>query len=170
MRHVLGASLVFLGMVSCNSGGSPMAAGDAGPEAAAPSPELPPQGQKALEAWLAAGYYKGWHCEQQVSPSRGGAHGRDRVCTNDILHAAPSTPYPVGSASVVEMFDSADRSNGFAVSSKVAAGTGASTWYWYERAGSSPTSRPVADSIAYPTCGENCHSQAPMDNVFVLAP
>ena len=44
------------------------------------------------------------------------------------------------------------------------------TWYWYERTGTSPRSRPVADGTAAKNCGADCHAAAPRDNVFVRAP
>jgi hypothetical protein len=160
----------FLALVltACGSDGTPPIADATAPDAAAGSSQVPPRGQSAIEPWLAAGFYQSWHCEAQVEPSRGGAHGRDRICTNDVLHAA-APPFPAGSASVIEMYDAAERTNGFAVSLKVA-GSGDQSWYWYERAGSSPTSRPVADAVAYPACGTNCHADAPTDNVFIRAP
>jgi hypothetical protein len=168
MKHAVAVMvLLAAGCASSPPSGDAAASSPGSDAGAASSPEVPPQGQQALEAWLATGAYKGWHCEAQISPSRGGAHGSDRICTNDLLHAAPAPPFPLGSASVAEMFDAQGRTNGYAVSVKVAAGSGDSTWYWYERAGSSPTSRPVADTIAHPVCAD-CHSQSPTDNVYIV--
>jgi hypothetical protein len=158
--------------VVCN--GAPVAA-DAGP----PAPDgpmvsaRPPQGQPELEAWLAQGVYlqPPWHCETTiVGPRLNGAHGRNRTCTNDILLGADSVPYPPGAASVKEMFDAQSRPNGYAVSLKIGAGAADETWYWYERPGSSATSRPVADGVAVDICGKACHADAPRDNVFFRAP
>jgi hypothetical protein len=134
------------------------------------SPQIPPQGQAALEAWLAAGHYKAWACETAISSARlNGAHGRHRICSNQALLDAPSGPYPVGAASVKELFTSSDGPNGYAVGLKVTPGLGDDTWYWYERTGTSPRSRPVADSIGDKACGADCHARAPRDNVFIRA-
>jgi hypothetical protein len=157
-------------LAGCN--GSP---GAAGPDGGAPITDAagPPQGQPAVEAWLAQGVYRQapWRCEAMVSaPRLDGAHGHDRTCTNDVLLAADSAPYPVGAASVTEMFDGQMRRNGYAVGLKVAAGAGDETWYWYERAGESPTSRPVADGVGVEICGKACHADAPRDNVYFRAP
>jgi hypothetical protein len=155
----------------CN--GQPVTA-DAGSAAdAVMGSPSPPQGQAAIEAWLAAGAYlqPPWRCEGSImAPRLNGAHGRNRTCSNELLLAADGVPYPAGAASVKEMFDLQSRPNGYAVSLKVAEGGGDQTWYWYERAGSSPTSRPVADGVAVDICGSGCHADAPRDNVFFRAP
>jgi hypothetical protein len=163
-----------LALLLCNGCNGASDGGDAGPSAPdGGSSQPPPQGQLAVEAWLASGSYlqPPWRCESGImAPRLNGAHGRNRTCTNDILLGADSVPYPVGSASVKEMFDAQSRPNGFAVSLKVAPGSGNDSWYWYERPGSSPTSRPVADGVAVDLCGGACHADAPRDNVFFRAP
>jgi hypothetical protein len=67
------------------------------------------------------------------------------------------------------MYETDNRPNGFAVGIKVAPGLEASSWYWYERIGTSPTSRPVADSVGNKLCGPDCHTKAPRDHVFIRA-
>jgi hypothetical protein len=147
-----------------------------------PSDQVPPLGQAKLEPWLAAGTYKAWTCEKQISSPRAapamptliGTHGRHRICTNDLLLASNTVPYPVGAASVKELFDANDGPYGYAVAVKVAPGTAANTWYWYERIGRLATLQPVADGIGddkspTATCGNDCHSMAVDDNVFIRA-
>lgn len=137
------------------------------------SPQVPPTGQVALEAWLAAGHYKTWACETGISPPRlNGAHGRHRICSNRaLLDAVDATgAYPVGAASVKELFTTSNGPNGYAVGVKVAPGLRDDTWYWYERTGTSASSRPVADSVGDKVCGAGCHAAAPRDNVFIRAP
>jgi hypothetical protein len=96
-------------------------------------------------------------------------HGRHRICSNDALVASSGPTYPVGAASVKELYFGADdRPNGFAVGIKVAPGGASTTWYWYERTGTLPTLRPVADSVADKTCA-GCHVLAVRDNVFIRA-
>jgi hypothetical protein len=91
-----------------------------------------------------------------------GVHGRNRVCSNDLLSSATAAPLPVGAATVKEIFDGQDNLLGLAVGRKVAAGAGPNTWYWYERLRGST----AADGIAVDVCA-GCHGQAPMDHVFI---
>jgi hypothetical protein len=161
---------VVLVLAACDGAGAPMTSS---PDAAAPAvgtPELPPMGQAAIEAWLQAAHYKSWTCEPGISPKRlNGAHLYHRICSNRALMESTSGAYPVGAASVKEMYDSRSQPNGYAVGLKVADGLGADTWYWYERTGRSPTSRPVADKIGEKICGPDCHAAAPRDQVFIRA-
>lgn len=161
-----------MALAACDGGNAttPDAADAPVPDAAAADPQLPPQGQAALEPWLQAGHYKTWTCEQAIQDKRlNGAHARHRICSNRLLMESLDGPYPVGAASVKEMYESDDRPNGFAVGVKVTAGLGESTWYWYERTGTSPTSRPVADAVGAKLCGGDCHIKAPRDHVFIRA-
>jgi hypothetical protein len=166
--------LAALALLACDGTAAPtVSPADAAAPNTPPDPDTPPPGQKALEAWLAGGYYRagGWHCETAISPPRlNGAHGRHRICTNSILLGSAGPIHPVGAASVKELFDGNDRPNGFAVGIKVAAGLSDLTWYWYERTGTSPTSRPVADDVSAQVCGPSCHAAAPIDNVYIRAP
>ncbi|HEY0708415.1 MAG TPA: hypothetical protein VGG33_16530 [Polyangia bacterium] len=161
-----------------DSGGAADAGADAGSGGEAGGggndPQLPPLGQAALEPWLAAGHYLAWRCEDRIFPMRlNGAHGRHRICSNALVIETPvraGTAYPVGAASVKELFDTMDRPNGFAVGVKIAPGLGDATWYWYERIGRLATLSPVADGIGVRACGPQCHAAAPHDNVFLRAP
>jgi hypothetical protein len=157
-------------------------------EAAAPPPvdtgpvgavdeNVPPLGQRAIEPWLAAGYYKKWTCEREISnarvdpatPNIRGNHGRHRICSNDLLLASRSGAYPIGATSVKELFDRMDRPYGYAIGVKVAPGVGIDTWYWYERTGMLATLNPVADGVGDKACGEDCHGNAARDDVFIRA-
>jgi hypothetical protein len=139
-------------------------------DATAATPQRPPRGQAAIETWLAEGWFHSWRCETEISPPRlTGNHGRHRICSNDLLHDSGAGTYPVGAASVKELFSAGDQPNGFAVGLKVEAGAGAQTWYWYERRGTVPTARPQAQGIAVPDCAV-CHGVAPRDNVYFQAP
>jgi hypothetical protein len=152
--------------------GADAAAPDPAPAQELPAtPQRPPRGdQRAIEDWLAAGYYRAWRCESAISPPRlTGNHGRHRICSNDLLLASTSGAYPVGAASVKELFTLADGPNGFALGLKVAEGEGPQTWYWYERRGTSATATPLAQDVGVPGCAV-CHGTAPRDNVFFQAP
>jgi hypothetical protein len=133
------------------------------------SPQLPPQGQPALEAWLAEGHYRSWACEAEISaPRLSGTHGRHRVCSNDKLLASSDALYPPGAASVKELYDPMDGPNGFAVGIKIAEGDGPRTWYWYERRGAVAGVAALAEGVAVPDCAV-CHGTAPRDYVFIRA-
>jgi hypothetical protein len=169
----LGAAALVTGGAGCGGGSAP-ATPDAGPE---PSPQIPPMGQKAIESWLASGVYQAWTCESQISNPRAGPadpdilgpHGRHRVCSNDALLGSDSGPYPMGAASVKELFDANDVPYGYGVGLKVAPGLGVDTWYWYERSGRLATLHPLADGIGARACGTDCHAEATRDNVFIRA-
>jgi hypothetical protein len=157
---------------ACNGSG-PASVPDAGPgelHDAAGTPQLPPQGQAVLEDWLAAGHYKGWTCEEGLHDKRlNGAHGRHRICSNQLLMDSRDGPYPTGAASVKEMYEADGRPNGYAVGIKVTGGLEETSWYWYERTGTSPTSRPVSEGVGAKLCGPDCHNKAPRDHVFIRA-
>jgi hypothetical protein len=124
-------------------------------------------GQAAVEAWLAQAFYKDWTCEDRSFPPRlNGTHGLHKICSNQALLASTSGVYPVGAASVKLLYTAGDQPNGFAVGVKVEEGEGANTWYWYERRGTSPTARPLAEGIGVPDCAV-CHGTAPRDYVFI---
>ena len=99
-------------------------------------PQLPPTtGHVDVEAWLAKGYYKAWHCEAAPHAARAPSpHGTDRVCSNDLLSGAGAGEFPAGSAGVKEVLDNVGNVAGYAVYRHAKAGTTADTWYWYERA------------------------------------
>lgn len=134
-------------------------------DASPPLPEqLPPTRRAELDAWLAQGHYTRWRCEPAPHDARPpGAHGRNRICSNEALATAGGAgEFPVGAASVKELWDGA-AVRGFAVAVRVAPGGGGSGWYWYERAGSSV----FADGLGPPLC-TGCHSGAARDFVFTV--
>jgi hypothetical protein len=105
-----------------------------------------------LDAWLAAGHYKMWHCEAKISePRNGGVHGRVRICSNDLLSGHGTGPYPVGAASVKETYFGA-KIGQLTVGLKVAEGATANTWYWY--------GQNELEGVGAPGCA-GCHGRAP---------
>lgn len=127
--------------------------------------EIPPQGRAAVAEWLADGHYLAWACEDQPHPARPpGAHGTNRICSNAALSALTAGTYPVGAASVKELYSNGEIT-GFAVGRKITAGTDAASWYWYEAFGTSV----VADGAGVSLCA-GCHAGAPRDNVFTQVP
>jgi hypothetical protein len=166
---------ILLVAACTSSGGDPSTAPDASPSSDAGSddgdpsigtPQLPPQGQAALKAWLAEGHYLAWSCESAAHAARPpGAHGENRICSNTALSTSTSGSYPVGAASVKELYGNGQIA-GFAVGRKVASGAGASTWYWYEGVGDTTI---YADGVNVPLC-VSCHQSAARDHVFTQVP
>ncbi len=141
------------------------AAVDARPNDPAQTP--PTTGRVDLEAWIAAGHYRSWHCEPAPHASRPPSpHGSDRICSNDLLSASTAGTFPVGSAAVKELFATPGNPTGYAVYVKLTDGTDGASWYWYERIGT----RQVADGSGASGTARSicvgCHSSAPRDFVF----
>jgi hypothetical protein len=108
-------------------------------------------GATAVEAWLATGAYKQWHCESALHASRDPSpHGFNRICSNDLIAAMATgtTTWPKGAAAVKELFASATDTTpgGYAVYLKTDADSAAgANWYWYERMAGSTSA--VADGM-----------------------
>lgn len=129
--------------------------------------QTPPTGsQEALDAWLAAGSYKAWACEPvRHDAGNGSGHSASRICTNTKQSTHTSTgAFPVGAASVKELYDG-DVLEGYAVYVRAADGDGGEKRFWYERIGTSV----IALGFGHTTC-IGCHSGAPKDYVFTVAP
>jgi hypothetical protein len=165
-RHLGGlAAIAFASLAACQSSGGTADT----PDAEVATPQRPPRGQAALEGWLAERHYKAWRCEASIFPPRlTGNHGRHRVCSNELLLGSTVGTYPVGAASVKELFGAADEPNGFAVGLKIEEGVGPHTWYWYERRGTDPRGAPKAQGVAVPDCAV-CHGLAMRDYVYIRA-
>jgi hypothetical protein len=129
--------------------------------------QVPPRGTNDFLTWAEAGHYNAWNCEAEPHPPRPpGAHGTNRICTNDALSTATGEgPYPVGSAAVKEVFDGDGGIRLFAVYRKVEATTGGDSWYWFEGS----RDRVVANGEGDSTC-TGCHGGAPRDFVFTVVP
>lgn len=97
--------------------------------------QTPPTGYTALEAWISEGHYLAWACEPAAHENRSPSpHGFNRICSNDLLSAHGTGEYPVGAASVKELYaDDATTIVGYAVALHGTAGTEGGDWYWYER-------------------------------------
>lgn len=132
-----------------------------------PAQTPPTTGRADLEAWLAAGHYRAWHCEPAPHTSRPPSpHGTDRICSNDVLSASTAGTFPVGSAAVKELFASPGAPTGYAVYVKLTDGTDGASWYWYERIGARQVADgPGASGTARSIC-VGCHASAPRDFVF----
>lgn len=146
---------------------------DAGCPAGCPAPagdlQTPPQGTPAaIDAWIAAGSYKGagWKCEAAPHPARSPSpHGVNLICNNTKLSgtAAPAD-YPFGAASVKELY-AADNTTiiGYATGLKLQ--NGASTgdkWYWYEKLSGSVVYNGKGTAANSDVCS-GCHAGAGSD-------
>jgi hypothetical protein len=97
--------------------------------------QTPPTGSdSAIAAWLTKADYKNWRCEPAVHDARSPSpHGKNRICSNAKLSAAGPGEFPIGSASVKEIYDDAGMNVvGYAVATKESTGKG-EAWYWYEK-------------------------------------
>jgi hypothetical protein len=172
----------FIGIVCCATlaacGSS--SANDAGSD----DPQLPPtSGAADVEAWLAKGFYKQWHCEAAKHDARSPSpHGVNRICNNMKITAQAAGPgeYPVGASAVKELYtaDGGTEIIGYAVEVHVSAGNDTSHWYWYEKdpaagaPGKNGEAGLIADGVG-PTEGvansptdmlcTNCHKAAGSD-------
>ncbi len=123
-------------------------------------PQLPPQGAEAMKVWLAEGHFEGWKCEAVHDARSPSPHGRNRVCSNDLASAHTEGEYPVGAASVKELFDASGNILGHAVSVHVVAGTTGASWYWYEVLGGSVAADGLGDAgVPLQVC-VGCHADA----------
>jgi hypothetical protein len=155
LRHRLFCFIIGLGAVGCGGSGSAISDDRNSPGSDVGDPQTPPRGQAVIEPWLAQGFYLSWKCEPASHPSGPfGAHGENRVCSNDLLSAAGAGEFRVGSASVKEIYSGAGVV-GYSVSRHTSSGTSGNTWYWYERIGSGA----ATDSQGAGVC-VSCHRQA----------
>jgi hypothetical protein len=148
------------------------AAGAAGAEAGCPAStpgdaQTPATGAAAdIDAWIAKGDYKKWKCESAVHEARSPSpHGKNRICSNDLLSAAGDGEFPTGAASVKELYDDAGTTIvGHAVYLKTKAGAGES-FYWYEVSSSlgGVVANGTGDSGTAKSICVGCHSAAGAD-------
>ena len=138
----LSGALLLSACSSSDSSSVPTApAADAGPgttaaASTAGNADTPATGTEAeVNAWLGlAEYTKGkWKCETAPHAARSPSpHGTNRICSNVTTSAHGAGEFPVGSAAVKELYDSAGTAVvGHAVYVKMKAGGGES-FYWFE--------------------------------------
>lgn len=127
-----------------------------------------PSNSDDIFAYLQARTYTNLPAEPAIHSSTG-PHGRVRTFVNDTLATsirANATTHPVGSASIKELYSSADALTGWAVSVKVSETNGnGNDWYWYE-VFSTTQNNPVADATGAGLC-TGCHGGG---TDFVLTP
>ena len=118
--------------------------------------QTPPRGRALIEPWIAQRFYTSWKCEPEPhAASPFGAHGRNRVCSNDLASGAGPGEFPVGSATLKEVYSGADVF-GYSVSRHTSAGRSGNTWYWYERIGAGGA---ITDGQGSSAC-VGCHQLA----------
>jgi len=151
-------SLFLLLVAACGTDAAPVSPdGPSAPEPeAAPitvDDQSPPTTHAALVPWLADGAYQTWACEPEAHPARPpGAHGSNRICSNALLSATASGPYPVGAATVKEVVRDGVIT-GYAVMRKLDDANTAGSWHWYEAFGDNV----IVDGRAPGGC-VGCHS------------
>jgi hypothetical protein len=135
--------------------------GDPGDDELVVDEQSPPVTHAELVLWLAEGHYLAWACEPEAHPARPpGAHGENRICSNDLLSQSASGRFPIGAASVKELVRDGEV-EGFAVMRRITGDAAANAWYWYESVGSNV----IADGRSPGIC-TGCHGGAPRDFIF----
>ena len=127
---------------------------DDGPETGADQVLL--TGGAALLPWLEAGTYADWAAEPAPHVSAGPHGAGVRTFFNAALADAAAggvDEYPVGAATVKELFDGQGDLDGWAVMVKLELGQGGDGWYWYEILGASV----YADGTGEELC-TGCHA------------
>lgn len=142
---------------------------DGGTEASVPTPsagdeQIPATGSPdAVRAWLDKKLYTKWACEPSPHARRpGSGHSTNRICSNGLLSAHGSGEFPVGAASVKELYDSSGAPSGYAMAVKQSVG-GGEAWYWYELLGESVVANGKGDTGSAKSICVSCHSGAGQD-------
>lgn len=128
-------------------------------DATAPSVAVPTDAAK-LNAYLQAGSYKSWAAEAAIHRAASPHPTNVRSFANPILEAAMrqgATKFPVDSAVVKEIYDSANNLTTWAVSVKTADNANANDWYWYEVVSSPAGANPIVSGNGLGVCA-SCHS------------
>ncbi|MCR9164236.1 MAG: hypothetical protein ACE37F_17900 [Nannocystaceae bacterium] len=141
------------------STGAPTTSGDTAEGSTGPDlpPDAAPPNSAELLPWLEAASYAGWPAESATHPSAGPHFTAVRTFVNDTLLTsleAGSEDHPLGSTAVKELYGADEALGGWAVIVKVAPGSSADSWYWYE----SFEGTTYADETGNAGCG-NCHGQ-----------
>jgi hypothetical protein len=151
----------------------------------AKSDQSPPQGAKALAAWLSKGAYKQWQCEADVHESRSPSpHGYNRICSNDLVSAAAdgTADWPMGAAAVKELYAGPTETKpiGYAVYQKTAKDSAmGANWYWYERVPLDSAAPHDSDGVVADGMGDKgpaknicvgCHAAAGSDPAHTPTP
>lgn len=128
-------------------------------------PQVPARGTDDAPTWLAAGHYQAWHCEAAPHAGRPPSpHGKNRICSNDALSTAATGEFPVGAASVKEIYEG-DDIFAYAIARKLTTGAGGDGWYWYE----ANPDKVYANGEGAGSC-TGCHARAARDFVFTVVP
>jgi hypothetical protein len=160
-------------MLGCSNGSDVPAAAvpDAGASAvSAPVPdspgdaEMPATGRAELiGAWVASGAYRAWTCEKEGHDARSPSpHGRNRICNNRKVVEHGAGEYPVGAASVKEVFDDLGKLDGHLMAAKLGPGKAAS-WLWYMEIGGTVVLNGRGDTPGPSTECVGCHAAAGSD-------
>jgi hypothetical protein len=163
--------------------GAPIEAGEAADSAAVGdaggTTQSPPMGAAAVQAWLATGVYKSWHCEAAPHAARSPSiHLFDRICSNDIIsaNATGTGPWPEGAAAVKELYTAATVDGGvpgaYAVYLKTEPDSGAgANWYFYGplTAGGSAVDGLGSSATVAAEC-VSCHMAAGTDAAHTPSP
>lgn len=152
LKRSIACSITVLGLIGALSG-----CGDA--------PTASPQTLAGVQALLVSAEYKAWHCESAPHAARSPSpHGINRICSNDLLSGNPSGDYPVGAASVKEIYaDDGHTISGYAYARKVGASQNGDGWYWYAGTATTAEVEGLGSTSASKTACVGCHRGAGSD-------
>ncbi|HEY5925362.1 MAG TPA: hypothetical protein VIV11_26945 [Kofleriaceae bacterium] len=128
-------------------------------------PQTPPRGSDDLITWIEAGHYQAWACEPAPHPPRSpSAHSANRICSNELLASATGTgAFPVGAATVKEIFNSSGAIALYAVARRVDDGPDGNSWYWFEGKRGDAHYNGEGEDLCV-----GCHARAPRDFLFTV--
>lgn len=93
------------------------------------------EGSAAVDDWIRAEHYQAWACQEIREPAGPSVHGRVRVCANALAATHGAGEFPVGAATVKELYDATDVLVGVTLAAHTRAGATSDTWFWFERRG-----------------------------------
>jgi hypothetical protein len=170
MAHDLLSFVFIFALVSCSNGTEiPRTQFEAAaPSAVVPNTpgdsETPATGDPQRVAdWLASGAYRSWRCESVAHEARSPSpHGKNRVCNNRKIAEHGAGEFPIGAASVKEIYDDLGALKAQAIGLKVGAGA-ASAWVWFEIGGRTVVKVNARGDTREASACSSCHAEAGID-------
>lgn len=163
------SALPILAVLSCGPSSTSKDVGDS---------QTPPTTAPETSAWLSAGHYLSWKCENAPSEKTAGnasihVHGRNRICVNQKLEEATSPgangAWPSGVAAVKEVYQGDDIATLYVEAKIQADSANGDGWYWYNGApganGTGATGRPECVGC-HRAAGSDAEHPGPGDYVY----
>ncbi len=156
------------GQIGGSSGGGGGGGGDGDADAGADAGSLFAEGAPDdTHEFLFRGLYAGWPGD--VMQRNTEAHGPVRLFFNPTLNGAigdGAVIYPVGSASVLELYNvNTDELMGWAAMVKIAENDDRDDWYYYQTFDTEAGGGFDIEGVGAPLCAD-CHQNAPADFIY----